>query len=145
MFLSIDELPAFNYFKISDTSEYGYLFKKFKKVEPSERIASVWYSIQDQLHEEFGVNESFKDYVKLLKSLIDKRADVIETKGAPQRKAEMFLKMAEADMKAFIEGGEGGSLSESKVLVDKYMGYRIDLKKTSIQEFMSYIEAVRNG
>ena len=145
MYLSIDELPAFNYFKISDTSEYGYLLKKFNKVEPTEVFASVWYSIQDQLHEEFGVNQSFKDYVKLLKALIDKRVDVVIEKGAAQRKAEMFLKFAEADMKAFIEGGDGGSLNESKVIVDKYMGYRIDLKKTSIQEFMSYIEAVRNG
>ena len=40
---------------------------------------------------------------------------------------------------------EGGSVEETTALVSKNLGYKIDLKTTSVDQYMAYIKTASNG
>ena len=145
-FVSIDTLCADSYFKIHQTGNHALLsIKEVKELEPNEVTNEIWHNINDEKIEAFGLPTDQEKYIILLKKFADKLADTIILEGAGQRKAEMFLKMAEADLKAFLESESGVTLDETIDMLEQKRGYDIDMTQISTRKFFARLENLKKG
>lgn len=144
-FVNIDTLCADSYFKIHQTGNHALLsIKKVKELEPNKVTNEIWHNINDEKIEAFGLPTDQEKYIILLKKFADKLADTIILEGPAQRKADMFLKMAEADLKAFLDE-DGISLDETIDMIEEKRGYDMDMTTTSTRKFFARLENLKKG
>jgi len=115
-----------------EQNDLSYLLKRGKL----NRYAGLAYDrLQDQIIDEFGVNEK---YIEILKARIR-----IEEMYAKQFKTgdtsnQLLIDLAEEELTALEAKQEKGDLFESLAAMEKNMGFRLQLKEVTVYEFYKY-------
>ena len=146
---SISELPMYNWLEITK-GNMGFLFLKYQKPRKidAKRLTEAWTKIYDQYIEKVGLTE---DYIDLLEAM--RKCTIAICRNALTPSSLNATREAEArDILDKMTSGEAGKFSEFVALVEKYMGFRLDLKDVSVESFYSYVgimkkesEAIPNG
>ena len=66
-YLSIDELPIYNWNKIFETSDLDYLKKNNNKKVKEEFLVELWVKLQNEYLDEFGLESIFKQKLEIQK------------------------------------------------------------------------------
>ena len=135
----IEDLPVWNWWKIHEEGEFKYLLKKGKLDEGAKR---AFDKLQSQFIEVFGIDENYAEYlrkkieIELLKIKVAKTGD---------RSYEFMIDIIEAEMKGLNKEDKQGTFRQGAIAIEKYMGFKMDLKKISTFEYYSYVQAIQKA
>jgi len=107
------------------------------ETEITDQDLEQWYKIYDQYIEKYGLSELYK---KLLETMREKALAELEfvTTGDNFKKTEISL--LEEKLKTMVNNnGKGMSIEESLVHLSKWLGYRVDVFKTSVTEYFTLL------
>lgn len=131
---SIHNLPIGKWFDIHRTNDLNYL-SKGKNIPPNI-LAKVWTVIYDEYIKEFGLGETMKDVVEKEKEIAALRVERIVN---DDDSLETFIEIAEIQLVNLKKSFEGkANFLESKVMLDKAMGFQVDTVNTTVAQYYSY-------
>lgn len=142
VYRSIDDLPIYNWFKIQETNDMRYLLK----VTTNEadkftfELAEIWEKIYSEFIDTFGINDTFRQMLMLRKEICVLRMKV----AMKDENAYLvtFAEIKEKELKQMIEKLNEKEMSSAKVYVEKYLGFKIDQRVTTVREYYEYIKAI---
>ena len=131
---SIDEMPIHNWNMILQTGDLKYLFKTEGIV--GSKANELWLRLQQDYINEFGLDDTYMQLLRLQKKLTLLNLDYVITKD---RFLFNLITMAEKDIES-LAIKEGMKFIQLLNHVEKYMGYRIDPKDTSVKRWYSALK-----
>lgn len=140
IFSTIDTLPMHNWLEITK-GDLGWLFVEYRKPTKREMkwLGDVWVKIYDQYIEKIGLTD---DYIDLLEAM--KKCTIAICRNALNPSSLNATREAEARQNLErMTSGETGKFSEFVALVEKYMGFRLNLKEISVESFYSYVSIMK--
>ena len=136
---SIENMPIYNWIKILETGELKWLF--IDKGLETDSAAEHWLGLQQQYIDEFGLDESYKQQLRLMEKLKNLNLDFVLTRD---RSLLNSIKITEIDLE--IDSSKK-IISFYDILdhVEKYKGLHIDPKKTSVMKWYYSLKNMSNG
>jgi len=137
---SIEDMPIYNWVKIMETGDLKWMFIK-NKGRVSERVYNQWVNLQQEYLEEFGLDERAKQTLRHKKRLIELNTDFVIT---GDRHLLNLIAMTELDLKNEDEK-EAVNFYQMLDYVEKYKGFAIDPKKTSVIKWYYTLKNITDG
>jgi len=134
---SLNNLPIGLFFRILETANIDLLVIK-GKFEPKD-VEDTWKELYLDYQNKFGRNTEFDEYVSNLKKLIILEIDFALT----QRRVLLNdIEMLTIDIDEYLKTLSNEKQDNMKVvaLIEKYLGFSIDLETCSVTRFYKYIE-----
>lgn len=137
-------MPLHNWFEINRTGNLTYLRKKPKaKEEYNAYLQGIWDRMYDQIIEEFGLSDEFKQMLKLRQRRIRHLSNyVIFEDSSELTEAELI----EIELNELV--GEVGDVSDydSIIMMERVMGIKINVREFTVYEYHSYlVNLSKNG
>ena len=134
---SIEDLPIWNWWKIAETGQLGYLYKDEKEYNKHDNsLVELWSKIQDEYLEEFGITDDFKEMLTLKKRWITQKANFLIT-------GERFLlneiEEIEIDLKEIENTNITVKKDDTVIMLEEKLGRELEPKKMSVKKYYSYI------
>lgn len=129
--VSIEEMPIWNWNKICEEGDLKFLFKNYKDQKVDKVCVSIWEELQQQHMDEFGIDDQLLVRLKTMRKVINLNLKFYETRD---RSLLNFINIENTR----IEGMTSGIKSRFyKVLdyVSSYKGFQIDPKKFTVIEW----------
>ena len=137
-YASIKDLPVYNWLEFQDSFDLSYLHKKGKTKRAGLR---AFKRLQREFIEEFGYNAKMMAvFMKKIKLQII----LNEVAITGDRSKLIFADVLESEIKSEDQVDTKGYYS-IVVAVEKAMGFKIDIKKTTVFEFYNYIKYLKDG
>jgi len=134
-------MPINNWRLILETGDLKYLFKS-RKGRVSNRCIDHWDTLQQEYLDEFGIEESYKQILRLEKKLLNLNLDFVIERD---RFLLNMIKITEADIKA-LKSEESVKFYEMLDHVEKYKGFAIDPDKYSVKKWYYSLKNIsKNG
>lgn len=140
LWIDIEEMPIYNWIKILETSELKWLFI-LGKGRVVKRTSEHWLTLQQQYIDEFGLDETYKQRLRLMEQLKNLNIDFVITRD---RFLLNLIKICEVDIK-ILSIGKAIKFYEMIDHVEKYKGFRIDPKKISVKSWYYSLKNMSNG
>lgn len=143
-------MPIYNWFKLLDSGNLGFLLvdstnKPPKKVDhiESDELMDLWHELNNQFFDEFGQSEMSIAILEKKRQIGILKSKFITT----QNKMNLtFIEVKEAELKALSpEDSEDFKYNKEVGILSKYMGTMIDVKKTSVHQYNTIKELLKNG
>jgi len=130
IWLTIEEMPIHNWIKTCETGDLKFLFKKEKgRVTPT--IGKHWLELQQQYIDEFGLDENFKEELRIKKELVNLNCDFVIKRD---RFLLNLIKIKELELEQ-LGVKKSYSFYQIKDYLEKYKGFRINPKETTVIEW----------
>lgn len=139
---SIDDLPVYNWFKVNTTHDFRYLLLPEVRLKLSidHKIVLLkrWEKIWNQYIKVFGFGEQFLRVLEKKREIALLRIEKAETGDGT---IETLIDIAEIELQR-IESvkQQQKDFYEIKALLDRSLGFSVDIKKVSVMEFYSYFK-----
>ena len=141
LWADLEEMPINNWRLILETGDLKYLFKS-RKGRVSNRCIEHWDTLQQEYLDEFGIEESYKQILRLEKKLLNLNLDFVIERN---RFLLNMIKITEADIKA-LKSEESVKFYEMLDHVEKYKGFAIDPDKYSVKKWYYSLKNIsKNG
>ena len=142
-YVSIDDLPMYNWKKIHDTDELKWLFVKKQEVENNELLERRWAAIYDEYLNEFGLSQEYKEILKVKRKIANLQADYI-IKG--DRIILNYINIEKNALESLYDSSKGGSsFRESLVHLEKMQGIKINTKQITVADYYNYLRSIKNN
>lgn len=139
-YVSIDEMPAYNWFKIAETADFKWCAKDQKKVD--EEMSKIAYGqMYMQFIDTFGVSEMMQEILSLQNQIAVYEIDKALTNDMS---LEVFIKIKKHELKKLTEDNKSKS-NGAKVAVEKWLGFRLDMRSTTVREFYEYTNELKSS
>lgn len=125
---SIETLPIYNYNKIIETGD----FIKFGVQTPED-----WEKIEKEFFTQIGYSEKYFEIMRIKADLVLTKAKYYKTNN---KALKTLIEVKKTKLAQTIGEQTGGDFSLMVAQVSKFMGFRVDPKKTSVKEFYGYIK-----
>jgi hypothetical protein len=126
IFSDLHELPAFNWFRATETKNLTWLLKDRTKKCSQSKLEQVFQDLNDQLIDIFGISDNYLNY--MLKLLSDNNFDKTMMLVAQQQLEEIAKQF-----------GESKNVLAEKINAERILGFRIDVKQISVVEYYNYL------
>lgn len=138
---SIDDLPIYNWNEIHRTGNLVYLLRERKKLNEFEKVSlgRRWTKIYDEYIKHFGFSETF---IKVIEKQMYIAELMIEKAETGDKTINTFIEIERRALEKLKEKTGDGDFYESKAMMEKQLGFTIDVKKCSVVEFYSYIKSI---
>lgn len=141
LWADLEEMPINNWRLILETGDLKHLFKSGKG-RVSKRCVDHWDDLQQEYIDEFGIDDNYKQLLRLQKKLTELNLDFVITRD---RFLLNVIKMTEADIKD-LKKGESVKFFEMLDHVEKYKGFAIDPNKYSVKKWYYSLKNIsKNG
>lgn len=144
IYTSIDDLPIWNWNKIYEKNDYSFLKigRKDSQITKSEfsELKKAWEKIFSEYIERFGFSYDFIAIHEQKKMIALLQLEFIET---GDRSKITFIELAQKELSMMTGGETKVDFWKSKSILEKYLGFQIDVKNTSVAEFYSYYELIK--
>jgi len=139
---SIDDLPLWNFKKISETKDLKYLLKDENANAKPDEFEKAWSRISEELNQVNGVSDQVQKWVLLRSDLerlyidyiLSKDQSIITEINIKKRQLERMEKQFES---------EGGNFDEQIASVELFFKFHIDEKNTTVKRFFNYIKLMK--
>jgi len=148
---STSELPMFNWNQINKTHDWKHLIKNeapsyLKKssafnmldVDPEDIWNKIWIGYIDK----HGLNTELEHWFSIMKEVCRLR---LEVHLYGKKYMRPMYRAKEVEGEDVLKALQGGSQEENDALISKNLGYRVDTKTTSVDQYMAYIKISSNG
>lgn len=136
---NIDEIPIYNWFKISETNDLSFMVKDKKGKFDRSTALKKYEQLYDQYINEFGFGESFEKNLMLRSNIVSLK---IEKAVTGNNFLNNFIRQAEIDLKDSMTMANRVSITETKVHVEKYVGFRLNEREVSVRDFYTYLKVM---
>lgn len=140
---SIEELPVFNWWKVNETNDVSFLLIKRKRISDLEKdtLVKVFRKLLDEYMTRFGLTESFL-------TILDKKKEValmiVDRWVKNDKSLQIFIDIAKIELSWLLDEFSGQQdFYEFKSRVETMLGFAIDIKKTTVIEFYSYVKMLK--
>jgi hypothetical protein len=138
---SIDTMPVAVWFKTNDTGDLKHIIKQGVCNDPNILIAT-WGDVYAQFIDYVGITGTFDKLLQLKKRLALLELDVVITDDAfIQNK----IAMVQADIQAIESKQVPQDYLNTKVMIERNIGFRLDINAITVKEFYAYIKHLDNG
>ena len=138
---SIDDLPIYNWFRISESNNLKYLFHK--QQDPTEKqkqkLQLVWSNIYFEFLEVFGVPKKLQKIYSLKRDVIKMQTRVI-VDGRKDLKAAIIIK--EKELENLTKHENETIVNTVSAYVSKELGFKVDQHKTTVREFYEFLSVI---
>lgn len=138
IYTTIEEMPLFNWVKINEKNDLSYMIIGSCKKINNKKLREGFEIIKDEFINTFGVSEVYK---KILEAQIEIAKLEIDLALTGDNFLQNFIDMRLIDIKQLNEGATKGSHFETKMKLEKYLGFRLNEKEISVKEYYSYLKA----
>lgn len=139
-YTSIDEMPIWNWEQISKTGKLKFVFISCEG-DVNDNIVEAWDNLQDQYIKKIGLDPDFEDILRIKNNISNLRYDLILT-GNRFNNTLIAIEMAELTA---LQSMKGMAFEDLLIHVSKHMGFRPDLKSTSVSEWNFIIKNMKDG
>lgn len=139
---SIDDMPMYNWNEVHKTGDLSFMLidKSKTKGINYEKLAHLWRDIYEQYIAKFGFDNK---YLKILEKQLYIAELRIEKAVTGNQTINTFIEIEKQLLAKLMETTtKGADFYESKALLEKKLGFAIDIRKCTVIEFYSYIKAV---
>ena len=135
---SIEDLPIWNWWKVSETGNLSYLRKdeNYKGKAPNLKL---WEKINDEYFNEYGINDNLKQLMRLKKEWIRLKEKYL-VKGI--RFALTELDIVEAKMKDLDKVGDFKK-EDTIIYLEEKLGRELDTRKVTVKKYYNYLNYYR--
>ena len=132
----IDELPLYNWLKISE----GKIEYSRKEIDKGNEKNDLIYSekLKDTYFEEFGLSNDLIRLIELQKELAEARLEWIITENNFIKNKISMLEIEIEDL--LSNKNNDGEIDESIISLSKWIGYRIDVRVVTVKEFYKMVK-----
>ena len=139
---SLDEMPIANWFKIQQTNDLKYMLVKTRKVSTKEieELEKGLKKLSNEYIDTFGISDEYRQILELSRDIEVLKIDFILTHD---RSLLTMIEIKKDQLKAISKSNNKSDLNKLKMHVNKFMGYSVDINKTSVKEFYTYLEGLK--
>jgi len=138
---SIDELPIWNWNMVNEKGDYTYIKKNRINgqvtKEEHANLKKQWEKLFSDYIDRFKFSKNFL-------TILEKKKDIMQWQKqyamTNDKSVFTFITFAERELKELENENKGSDFFETKAIVEKFIGFRIDVKSTSVNEFYTYIK-----
>lgn len=143
---NLEELPIYNWHNLPEYGDYNLLVSNGAKLYSEERhkeFEDKYLELTQEYIDRYGVQQDTDMLFSYLKRKVNLQCELILT-GRKAIKNE--IKILEVEILALTpkETKEGSSLHSSLAGLSKFIGFKIDGKKTSVVEYKSYFQLLED-
>ena len=131
---SIDDMILYDWMKCLN-GELKYVSKKRKEHATNQ---DAWEKLYDQYLATYGLGEKFEKYLKLLQKKAMLQCDYVITRDRFKLN-EIEVQQAKIDSMQ-MHFGDGQTIQETLIYLSKWLGYKVDIKSTTVREYYDLIE-----
>lgn len=146
LYTNIEQLPLFNYVQIVQNLDYKYLLYDTETnitAEIADKIQESWENINTQIIDYMGVPEQMQELLRLKKSIALLRVQKIKN---DDNSLESIIEIKEKELQNYYENNNKTDIYEDITAVEMTLKMQIDLQKTSLKRYLSYIKILqKNG
>ena len=145
----LNKLPIWNYWKVRETSELKYLVvagdeEDYESLKVSDKywqvLAAVWHQLNIDFIDEFGLSDELFNRLQAEKKLI-----LLELENALNPRPILMSRIMHE--KELLNNGVptvvNTGISTFIAACEKFMGFQIDEKKTSVAKCYSYVKLMQ--
>jgi hypothetical protein len=133
---SIEVLPIWNWYEITQTGELKYLMKDHK-YNDKKPLLKTWYSIHNEYLDGYGRSDDFNNILRLKKKWIEKTSQFVLT-GDRFKLTEIDI--IEADMAEIAKANNSMDKDEMVIFLEQKLGRELNLKEMSTKKWFDYIK-----
>jgi hypothetical protein len=141
---SIDDLPIFNWNKVNETNDLRWLLKKQSEKKLYNRqknvLEAAWNGIFKEFVDAFGIPEQMLKVLEIKRDIAVLNADIILTGDMV---LQTFIEIKQHELKELLTSDVKTGAGEVKVYVEKYMGFKLNERETTVREFYHYLELIK--
>jgi hypothetical protein len=140
LYESIEDFPVYNWFKCIETKDYSCCLMNVKQYKPTllVKCEEQFNKLYLEFIDTFGISKDLREIIELQKQIL---ALKIELKLG-KRTAQTFLTIKELELDEKMET-EKPKTNLHKVAIEKYLGFRLNLKEVTVKEYYNYLEAIK--
>jgi hypothetical protein len=137
IFSDLHELPAFNWFRATETKNLTWLLKDRTKKCSQSKLEQVFQDLNDQLIDLFGISDNYLNYMLKLRAYnIAKAKWLLSDNNFDKTMMLVAQQQLEEIAKQF---GESKNVLAEKINAERILGFRIDVKQISVVEYYNYL------
>ena len=137
---SIEDMPIYNWFKVNNGDMRFMLIKQTTKYD-GKKAREYFDKIYSEYIDVFGISESYLKVIELKKQISVLNIEMAIT---GDRILKNFIKMAQIELNQINSKTNKTNTNEVKVHLEKYLGFRLNEKETSVKEYYTYLNVMAN-
>ena len=137
---SIEYMPIYNWFKVNNGDMRFMLIKQTTKYD-GKKAREYFDKIYSEYIDVFGISESYLKVIELKKNISVLQIEMAIT---GDRILKNFIKMAQIELNQINSKTNKTNTNEVKVHLEKYLGFRLNEKETSVKEYYTYLNVMAN-
>lgn len=136
------DAPVSVWEKIHKTGDLSHLLVKKREVTESiqKKLEDAWEKMYNEYLDEFGFSDSFKSLKSKEIEIALLKCRLIQTED---RSYETEIEIAELDLLDLQKGISDADFKEAKIVIEKNMGFQINMNTTSIRDFYTYLNDLK--
>ena len=140
-YYSIDELPLYNWVKITENKEYFYTRRDLKKGNDALDV-KAYETIYEDYIGIFGLN---KLYVKLLEQMKKKSLAELEYVITGDRFKLTLIELETSKLESMLNNNKNSvTIEETLIHLSKWVGTWINAKNITVKEYFNLVKEIQN-
>ncbi len=143
LYESIEDMPVYNWFKCIELKDYSWCLVdkiEVKKDSDLQKLTDCFEKLYCQFIDRFGISKELQDIID-----IQNQIKVLEIDLALGTKtAKIFLNIKYLELEDKMKS-DGSKKSTHKVAIERFLGFKIDLKTTTVTEYYEYLNELRDN
>jgi hypothetical protein len=142
-YLTIDEMPIYNWFKCIDLKDYTFVLKTKKECVESElnECEGIFGELYLQYIDAFGISEQLADILSIQNEILSLKIERVITND---KTIDSFIELKELELKDKVSVKQTKT-NLIKVSIEKYLGFRLNEKEVTVVEYYNYLEALKEN
>lgn len=137
---SIEDMPIYNWFKVNN-GDLRFMLVKLTTKYDGQKAKEAFDNLYREYIDVFGISESYLKVIELKKNISVLK---IEKALTGDRFLNNFIRMAEIELNDINAKTNKTNTNEVKVHLEKYLGFRLNEKETSVKEYYTYLNVMAN-
>lgn len=137
---SIEDMPIYNWFKVNNGDMRFMLIKQTTKYD-GKKAREYFDKIYSEYIDVFGISESYLKVIELKKNISVLQ---IEKALTGDKILNNFIRIAQLELDDINSKTNKTNTNEVKVHLEKYLGFRLNEKETSVKEYYTYLNVMAN-
>lgn len=137
---SIEDMPIYNWFKVNN-GDFRFMLVKHSIKYDFDKAKEAFDKLYSEYIDTFGISESYLKVIELKKNISVLKIEMALT---GDRFLKNFIRMSEIELNDINSRTNKTNVNEVKVHLEKYLGFRLNEKETSVKEYYTYLNVMAN-
>ena len=139
-YTTIEDFPAYNWFKCVENKEYQYTLIDIKEYNEDlkHECENAFNTLYCNFIDTFGISKELGDIIALQNQILVLEIDL----ACGKKSAKTFLNIKKIELEEVLSV-EKPKTNLHKVAIEKYLGFRLNLKEVTALEYYNYLEALK--